>query len=514
VPGDFKRFREEISGRLKVLEESLEAARERSTGAEDSVRRIARSLAQSAKEHGFPEIHGYAENLAAAESRRQLFARARIFLLKASSEPTVRTAAQATVLIVEDDRTTGLLLESFISHESLRSFVAGSVAEADQLMNEHPIDLILLDLVLPDADGRDFLLKVRERRSTAETPVIVLSARPASQAKAECIALGAQEYLEKPADPELTRSAVHTKLRRAMGGEPDGPPGRPAALANRADLAEAFEAAREADLASDRRDPLSMASIELDRLSGLPEAEMEANQLEERRVMASLIRGALRPSDLLAADPNGKLLALLPRTGPEEAAALLDRAQISVTEGDEPKPPPSAGSPSRFSAGVADVSMEPTLTEAIARADRMLYLTRSPGVPRILASIPDAVPSERKILLVEDDRVTARLILHRLRRDGFDVIHFTDGLEAFEAARGESVSVAIFDVKLPGMDGFELLQRVRELPNFSGVPVLMLTSMGREADIVRGFDLGADDYVLKPFSPVELVARIHRLLDG
>lgn len=514
MPRDFNRFREEITGRLKVLEDALEAARGRSSGAEDSVRRIARSLAHSAKAHGFPEIQGYAENLAAAESRRQLFARARVFLRKADSEPTAPAATQANVLILEDDPTTALLLESFISDESLQSFVAGRVAEADQIIDEHPIDLIILDLVLPDADGRDFLLRIREKSTMAQTPVIVLSARPASQAKAECLALGAQDYLEKPADPELTRSAVYRQLRRTSDGRPESESGRREGLATRADLAEAFEAGRDADPASGHLEPLSLASIELDGLSGLSEAEMEADQLEEWLVTASHIRRVLRPSDLLAADPSGKFLVLFPRTAPEEAAAFLERAQVPAAEGDQREPPLSYPPPRGFTAGVVEINQGPTLTDAIARADRMLYLTRSPGAPRILVPRPDAKPSQKRVLLVEDDRVTARLILHRLRKDGFDVTHFDDGLAAFEAAGEESVSLAIFDVKLPGMDGFELLQRVRELPSFSGVPVIMLTSMGREADIVRGFDLGADDYVLKPFSPVELVARIHRLLDG
>jgi DNA-binding response OmpR family regulator len=114
---------------------------------------------------------------------------------------------------------------------------------------------------------------------------------------------------------------------------------------------------------------------------------------------------------------------------------------------------------------------------------------------------------------VEDDRVTASLIRHRLEKDGFEVVHYDDGQVAYNAVEGgASFSLAIVDVKLPGMDGFELLQRVRELRHSSDTPVIMLTSMGREADIVRGFELGANDYVLKPFSAVELLARIHRSL--
>ncbi len=65
---------------------------------------------------------------------------------------------------------------------------------------------------------------------------------------------------------------------------------------------------------------------------------------------------------------------------------------------------------------------------------------------------------------------------------------------------------------MPGMDGFELLGRLRAEASLAGMPIMMLTSMGNEQDVVRGLQLGADDYVVKPFSPVELVARVHRLM--
>ena len=118
----------------------------------------------------------------------------------------------------------------------------------------------------------------------------------------------------------------------------------------------------------------------------------------------------------------------------------------------------------------------------------------------------------QKILVVEDDRVTATLIHHRLVRDGHEVVSFPDGIEAFEWADRELFDLAILDVKVPGMDGFELLARLRAKPELVEVPIIMLTGMGSEADVIRGLELGADDYILKPFSPSELLARVRRLL--
>ena len=116
------------------------------------------------------------------------------------------------------------------------------------------------------------------------------------------------------------------------------------------------------------------------------------------------------------------------------------------------------------------------------------------------------------ILVAEDDPLSAGILIHRLEKEGFEVLHYPDGAEALEGAVSNQISMAILDVKMPGMDGFELLERLRKVPSYYDLPIMMLTSMGREEDISRGFELGADDYMVKPFSPVEVLARVRRLL--
>jgi DNA-binding response OmpR family regulator len=116
------------------------------------------------------------------------------------------------------------------------------------------------------------------------------------------------------------------------------------------------------------------------------------------------------------------------------------------------------------------------------------------------------------VLVAEDDEISATILLHRLDKEGLDVVRFDNGQEAYEAALRETPILVILDVKMPGLDGFEVLERLRKDHRFSAVPVIMLTSMGQEADVVRAFRMGADDYILKPFSPTELSARVRRLL--
>jgi len=119
----------------------------------------------------------------------------------------------------------------------------------------------------------------------------------------------------------------------------------------------------------------------------------------------------------------------------------------------------------------------------------------------------------RVVLVAEDDPVTTKILLHRLSHEhGFRVVHADDGTAALAVAEREALDAAILDIRLPGLDGLGVLARLREMPRYERLPILMLTSLGSERDVVRGFELGADDYVVKPFSPAELIARVRRLL--
>lgn len=113
------------------------------------------------------------------------------------------------------------------------------------------------------------------------------------------------------------------------------------------------------------------------------------------------------------------------------------------------------------------------------------------------------------ILVVDDEKRMVRFIRLNLEQDGFQVVAAYNGKEALDQVRTALPSLVLLDVMLPDMDGFQVLRTIRE---FSNVPVIMLTAKGEEDDRVRGLELGADDYVTKPFSPRELVSRVRAVL--
>ena len=117
------------------------------------------------------------------------------------------------------------------------------------------------------------------------------------------------------------------------------------------------------------------------------------------------------------------------------------------------------------------------------------------------------------ILIVEDDDEIAYLLRFMLTREGYDVSYAADGNQAFDlVSKFPAHSLVLLDVMLPYRDGFQLIGHIRATPAWHDVPVIVLTAKSQEKDIVRALDAGANDYVTKPFLPVELLARVKRHL--
>ncbi|MBN1675125.1 MAG: response regulator transcription factor [Kiritimatiellae bacterium] len=119
---------------------------------------------------------------------------------------------------------------------------------------------------------------------------------------------------------------------------------------------------------------------------------------------------------------------------------------------------------------------------------------------------------KRKILIVEDDRDIARLVRYNLEKSGFATVEAGTGEAALDLLSRERVDLIVLDLMLPEIDGLDVCRRIKQSERLADLPVLMLTAKGEEVDRIVGFELGADDYVTKPFSPRELVLRVKAIL--
>jgi two-component system phosphate regulon response regulator PhoB len=117
-----------------------------------------------------------------------------------------------------------------------------------------------------------------------------------------------------------------------------------------------------------------------------------------------------------------------------------------------------------------------------------------------------------RILIVEDEPDILNLLAFNLENSGFETTTAMDGYEALDKVRKEAPDLILLDLMLPKLNGFEVCRKIRENPGLKNIPIIMLTAKGEEADTITGLELGADDYVTKPFSPKELTLRIKAIL--
>jgi diguanylate cyclase (GGDEF)-like protein len=502
-------YRNRLPTRIAALETALDGLCRQDVEAIDAVRRIAHQLRGSGGTYGFPEISRTARvveeapELQLAESLRTLL-------------QTLRQAAEsgsddrAAILVVDDDADLANYMKTVLQGPGREIHVAHTGADALAMIEKQEISLVVLDLILPDTDGRNLLMKLREKLSTATIPVVVVTVKSAGQARAECLALGADEYLEKPLTPESLRNAVLGRLRVGSDIVREFRRDPLTGLPNRAAFHEAFDRARY--VASVAGEPLSVALLDIDHFELVNNACGRAVGDQVLRCVASVIAKSLRGTDFVARWGGEEFAVMFPRSEPDQAVKAINRALEALREesfqvGDQ------RTLQITFSAGVAPVQDGQDTEQAMAEAERYLYLAKQSGLDRVVSPSDKVDAPRRRILLAEDDEMITVVVRQLLEREGYDVTTCTNGSAALRSIYENSYSMVLSDILMPQLDGFQLLQKVRELPESERIPVVMLTSMGKDQDVHRGFELGADDYIVKPFSSAELLSRVRRLLN-
>ncbi len=494
-----------VRPRLEVLRRGLQQLSEGDTDACGTVRRMASVLLSWAREEGLTNVEDAAFRLEVGPDRDlRATGQALVKLLDhlLESEEASVTGPLDLVLAVEDNPTDAAFIETTLTTPERTLRIVSTVSDAEEVIGRTPVDLLILDLMLPDTDGRGLLLRLREQERHRDLPILVLSGKSSTETKTECLALGANAFFEKPLDPSELKAAVSSYLYRA----------RQRRLELRRDPVTGFfdrSHFRESWSKRSFRDPTSIALLGLDRFRSVRDTFGDEASNAVLRFVADLLRDVLPRTCLFSRWSASEFLILVPGLDERGTIALLEHVMTRLREAEHPAP---SGGEFRITASGGVVGLRPgaSMDRTVLEVEGRLAWAAAAG-GNVLAD--RTAPAESiSVMIAEDDPLTASIVQHELEKEGFEVLHYPDGLKALDGAMSHRVSLAILDVKMPEMDGFELLDRLRSVPTYHDLPIMMLTSMGREEDIVRGFSLGADDYMLKPFSPVEVVARARRLL--
>ncbi|MBL4890065.1 MAG: response regulator [Candidatus Lindowbacteria bacterium] len=381
-------------------------------------------------------------------------------------------------LLIDDDPESQLIVCAALAEEP--EFVVITADEGTSgiaiAKSEKP-DLIVTDFVMPDMNGVAVLRCLRNDPDTADIPVIFLTGSDKHEDRNRMFENGAMGTISKPFDPTCLVHEIKTILpttnEQYFGGG-DG-------------------------LTSTN----TCETRHFEKINERPSSG-KTNCLGEEHVLRYRINLQIRIENLESAiDGLHQSLPFAVKTVPSLAHTLKGSSGMY-----------GFGEISK-AAGIVEGCDAKSIAEC---AQKLVELLKQQVLPEddrynvsVLVAPPDN-PQTRKILYAEDDDLTSSVVKHRLVREGFSVSHFSNGTDALHAATTSKSDLILLDIQMPGMDGFSVLCRIRENPDNIDVPIIMLTSLGKEHDVVRGLELGANDYRTKPFSPTELIARIHRTL--
>lgn len=256
--------------------------------------------------------------------------------------------------------------------------------------------------------------------------------------------------------------------------------------------------------------PLSIGLAGFDGLAGPHGRGVPPSDEFLGRAFSGFLKEA-RASDLLMRRADGTFLLIMPNTSLGGGVRTMDKMRQAAQRRASGL---AGGGVPTLSAGVVEadagdpLSLEKSLDETLAHLAR----ARAEGGDRIVPGGTGRAVQENLVLLAEEDPLVAPIIIRSLHQADFEVRHATDGAEALAAAIAHPARLVILDAHLTHLNGYELLGRLRGIPAYQRTPIIMLSAMSSEKDVSRGLSLGASDFLAKPFSTTELMARTRRLL--
>lgn len=394
---------------------------------------------------------------------------------------------QLKILVAEDDDDQRAILESHLRHAG---HAVTGVQRGDlvlQRIREQRPDIVLLDVNLPGLDGYSVCRLIKADPDLAATAVIIVTTRSELDDRLVGLALGADEFLSKPVDMRELLLRIQLLRRPAVSREA----GHARAVSTVVD----GELAYDAFVAIARKElEKAAASVALVRLPAGNDS------------IVAEIRDNIRRRDMLGRYDSTHVVLLLPDLPAAAARDGLAKiiAGLSTDAG-------------RVHAGISysPAPANRTIEELVADADEALAQARYLGEAAVAAGDKpkQSVPAgrARSVVLADDDPEVMRIVDAQMRAAGYETFLAFDGQQALSAVVSRAPDVLVLDLMMPKLSGFDLLTRLRD-ESVARPRVVVLSARGREDDVTRAFELGADDYVTKPFNPQELLARVARLL--
>ncbi|MDI6600166.1 MAG: response regulator [Thermoanaerobacteraceae bacterium] len=423
----------------------------------------------------------------------------------------VNIESRGMILIVDDDPIILGLLENAFEDEGYSVGILDNPLEIEDAIDKNPPDIVLLDVVMPEMDGYEALKIIKGRYE--DIPVVFITGRSGIEDRIKGLKADVDDYIIKPFDIEELVPRIELILKRYNRLKEkliyDPLTGAHTRQYMNERLEEEFSRYERGGRA------FSVAFLDIDKFKDFNDTYGHAAGDYVLKGFAEFILNSIRKSDSLYRYGGEEFVLLMPDTSEIQAMLAVERIREELSkktfnfEGHEFK--------ITFSAGVKEAEREADDPQGIIRqADRAMYAAKEAGRNRVViySEIEKGKPKKRKkVMIVDDENVIAMLIKSSMRDIGVDVTVVRDGDAAVKKAVEERPDLIILDLMLPKMSGFEVLESLKSRLETKGIKVIVVSSKKQDEDIAKVFELGADDYVRKPFSIGELKMRALKQLD-
>ncbi|WCN36985.1 response regulator [Aneurinibacillus uraniidurans] len=419
------------------------------------------------------------------------------------------------ILVIDDDE---ILLSSIHHMLSMGGFDVEVLSDPshnlEEMLNRQP-DCIILDIMMPDTDGFYVMQYIRNDVQREFTPVLMLTARADLTDKYKGFQLGADEYLTKPFHFEELMLRIKTLISRVEKYRSLTLYDSLTGLHNRRYLLDRLQ---ELFIMHARKPQnVTLSIIDLDFFKRVNDTYGHPCGDTVLKSFASFLKEKLRETDIITRYGGEEFIVVLPDTPLEQAEVILNRVREDFSRTEIHCSCQNVSFFQTFSCGMAQIGINGhDITSLIEYADKALYLAKFKGRNRIcLASElgDDATNgvARKKVLIADDDMIVHAILKNQLADTDWDLIFAKNGQEVLNIVTDITPDLFILDGMMPVLNGLEACMTLRKQPRFAKTPIIMLTGRDAKEEIAQALDTGVDDYVLKPFSAIELKARINRL---
>lgn len=427
---------------------------------------------------------------------------------------------QPLLLILDDDITLLMYLKEYLEKRNWSVIATVYPHKALDYFHDMNPDCFILDLNIPETGGFQVMQTISEKIKKQYVPTTIISIDCTRETRLNAYRLGADDVMCKPLDMEELTVRLERQLRRKRWMNSILFLDELTGVNNRNSFVDTYQRLLSDALRTNT--PYSLAFLDIDFFKGVNDTYGHLMGDEVLTRFAAFIQEQSQKHDVLFRYGGEEFILLMPRTTAQSGKLRLATMLAAFCEltFEAPEGTFSLG----FSGGIVQIDdPQKPHTYWVEAADTALYAAKNAGRRRIeiaqLAESHDSPKVKLKVAIIDDDPMIRTMLAESVAAsfDGWmhvDIQTYEDGASFFDSAwhQGQEPYLVILDGMMPQMDGLEVLQKIRNLPNAKKYTVIMLTGRTEEQDIVRALTLGADDYMTKPFRTRELEARITRLV--